>query len=42
MTYKILFFCLLFFILGRISTMNIYIGYDETKYQKADIGVLLR
>jgi len=40
--YKILFFCLVFFILGRLSMMKIYVGTDIEKYKNADIGILLQ
>ena len=42
MTYKLAFFCLTFFILGRLSKESIYIGNDKQKYDAASIGILLR
>jgi len=41
--YKLFFFCLLFFILGRVSVnFKVYVGNDEAKYNAANIGVLLK
>lgn len=42
MTYKLMFFCLVFFLLGRLSKTRIYIGSDPVKYKAAEMGVLLR
>lgn len=43
MDYELYFYCLLAFCIGRISaTFNLYIGYDEDKYNKATTGILLR
>jgi len=30
------------FIIGRLSKTNIYIGFDEGRYRKCEIGILLR
>lgn len=41
--YKLLFFCLVFFILGRVSVgFKAYVGYDQTKFEAATVGILLR
>ncbi len=42
MDYQILFFLLVAFLLGRLSTRKFYIGYDEAKYKAADLAILLR
>lgn len=42
MDYKILFIALVAFLIGRMSTKTYYIGYDENKYNKADIAILLK
>ena len=40
MNYMFFFYVLLAFLLGRLSTKEIYIGSDEEKYNSADIGIL--
>jgi hypothetical protein len=42
MDYRFWLFIILAFIIGRLSVCKIYIGYDNEKYEKADIGILLR
>lgn len=42
MNYEILFYCILFFFIGRASTWTLYIGTDRSKYEKANIGILLK
>ena len=43
MGYELYFWCLVSFIIGRISTtFRIYIGSDEQKYNNATFGILLR
>ena len=43
MNYELYFYCLIAFILGRLTKwFNIYIGPDETKYSNATIGILLK
>jgi len=43
MDYKLILFCLVAFILGRISKgFSIYIGTDEDKVDAATIGILLQ
>lgn len=44
MNYELLFYCLIAFILGRLSArpLKIYIGYDKEKYKNANFGLLLR
>jgi len=29
------------FIIGRVSKLKLYIGYNESNYNKADYGILL-
>lgn len=42
MKYKLLFFCLVWFLIGRISVdFKIYIGDDPVKYDRSTIGILL-
>lgn len=41
--YKLLFFILVAFILGRASVgFKIYVGYDKDKYNAANLGILLQ
>ncbi len=42
MDFKILFYCLVAFIVGRLSKLKVYIGYDKEKYQEADLAIKLR
>ena len=43
MEYKFYLYCLIAFIIGRISkSFNIYIGHDKKKYQQATVGILLK
>lgn len=43
MIYKILFYCLISFYLGRLSKgFKFYMGHDEAQYKAATIGILLR
>lgn len=43
MIYKILFYCLVCFIAGRLSVgFKLYVGSDEAKYNSANIGILLK
>lgn len=42
MIYKILFYCLICFFIGRKSVgFKLYIGNDPKKYEAATMGVLL-
>jgi len=38
---EIFFWVLVGVILGRLNKNKVYIGYNETKYQNSDIGILL-
>lgn len=41
--YKLLLYCLVCFLLGRLSVgFKMYIGPDENKYNAATIGILLK
>lgn len=42
MDYQLCLYVLIAFLVGRFIPRSIYIGYDETKYNKADFGILLR
>lgn len=42
MDYKFWFFMGIAFVLGRFSKLQIYIGNDRAKYEKADLGLLIR
>lgn len=43
MDYRLILFCLVAFILGRMSKgFKIYIGPDVKKYEKATLGILLK
>jgi len=42
MDFELMFYLLLAFIVGRISTMKVYIGHDKKKYEAADFGIQLR
>ena len=42
MNYEILFYCIVWFIIGRLSTLKVYIGPDRDKYAKANFGILLK
>lgn len=41
--YKLLFFCLVFFLLGRASVgFKVYVGPDKAKYDAANVAILTR
>jgi len=42
MDYSFWFWILVAFLAGRGLPRTIYIGYDKAKYDKADMGILLR
>ncbi len=43
MDYELYFYCLLAFVVGRITKgFNIYIGHDLNKYENATFGILLK
>ncbi len=42
MEYETMFYMMIAFIVGRLSKLKIYIGYDEEKYKAADISILRR
>lgn len=42
MEWKLYFFCLVAFLIGRASvSVSIYIGPDQTRYDAATLGILL-
>jgi len=42
MNFEMMFYLLIAFIVGRLSKKKVYIGYDEKKYQSADLGIMLK
>jgi len=42
MDYELLFYMLVSFLAGRLSTLTVYIGQDSKKYENASFGILLK
>ena len=40
--YAFWFWGFLFFVLGRLSKIKVYIGTEKDKYEKSELGVLLK
>ena len=42
MNYELMFWLLVAFLAGRYFPRSFYVGTDREKYEKADIGILLK
>ena len=43
MNYELYFYCLLAFVIGRMSKgFTVYVGRDHQKYKDANLGILLK